>query len=158
MGFNKSTLLNVCNHLLASPSSTEKRWNMEPPTWITPRNHAIKRLTYSPQKNYGISGDHPQELLQKHQDVITPEYPHRPCVIISGDLHCVLQDPTGFSIAPFLPHYASHRTSKDQTQSMHCPGQLTHRPVPHQALAKALTDCKIRSPDPPPKPWRSYAW
>ena len=30
-----------------------------------------------------------QELLQKQQDVTTPEYPHRPYVIISGDLHCV---------------------------------------------------------------------
>ena len=38
---------------------------------------------------YGISEDRPQEQLQKYQDVITPEYPQRPRVIISGDLHCV---------------------------------------------------------------------
>ena len=39
-----------------------------------------------------LSGDHPQELLQKHQDVIMPTYPHRPCVIILGDLHCMPND------------------------------------------------------------------
>ena len=37
---------------------------------------------YSPQK----------EPLQKHQDVITPEYPYRPSEVVSGDLHCVLDD------------------------------------------------------------------
>ena len=42
-----------------------------------------------------------------------------------------------------------HRTSVDQMQSIHCPGQCTHRPVPHQALAKDLTDCHTRSRDPP---------
>ena len=40
----------------------------------------------------GISRSHPPELLQKHQDVITAEYPHIACVIISGDLHCVSDD------------------------------------------------------------------
>ena len=39
---------------------------------------------------HGISD--PQELLQKHEDATTPKYPHRPCVIISGDLHCVPDD------------------------------------------------------------------
>ena len=39
--------------------------------------------------SYGIGEDHPQELLQKHQDVLTPEYPHRPCAVVSGDLQCV---------------------------------------------------------------------
>ena len=28
------------------------------------------------------------EVLQKHQDITTPEYPDRPCIIIPGDLHC----------------------------------------------------------------------
>ena len=41
---------------------------------------------------YGISGGHPRELLQKHRNVITPEYPYRPCIDISGDLHCVADD------------------------------------------------------------------
>ena len=78
---------------------------------------------------YGISGDHPQELLQEHQDVITLEYPHRPCVIISDDLHYVfddrietqswmgsgvLQGCTGLRYNAFLSQSASHRTSFDQ--------------------------------------------
>ena len=36
-------------------------------------------------------------------------------------------------------------------QSIHCPGQRTHRPVPHRASAKDLTDCQIRSRNPPPE-------
>ena len=36
-------------------------------------------------------------------------------------------------------------------QWMHCPGQRTHRPIPHRALARDLTDCPIRSRDPPAK-------
>ena len=54
-----------------------------------PRRQRICILTLN---IYGVSGDHPQELLQEHQDVITPEYPRKPCVIISGDLHCMPND------------------------------------------------------------------
>ena len=39
-----------------------------------------------------ISEDHPQKQSQEHKNVITPEYLHRPCVIITGDLHCVADD------------------------------------------------------------------
>ena len=48
-----------------------------------------QRIGIFASNTYGISGDHPQEQLQKHPDVITPEYPHRPCVIIQGDLRSV---------------------------------------------------------------------
>ena len=38
---------------------------------------------------------------------------------------------------------------KDQMQSIHCSSQHTHRPVPHRASARDLTDCQIGSCDPP---------
>ena len=52
----------------------------------------FQRIGIFASNTYGISWDHPQGLLQKHHDTITPEYPHRPFVIISGDLHCVPDD------------------------------------------------------------------
>ena len=51
-----------------------------------PRHHRLGIFT---SNTYGIGGDHLQELLQKHQGIITLEYPHRPCVIVSVDLHCM---------------------------------------------------------------------
>ena len=106
-----------------------------------------QRIGIFPSNTYGVTGDHPQELLQKHQGVIMPEYPHRPCLIISGDLHCVpddrieapswidsgvLQGSTGYSAKPFVSQSASHRTSLDQIQqSLHSvltvPYAIEHR-------------------------------
>ena len=51
--------------------------------------HIRSRNGIFTSNTYGIDGDHQQELLQKHQDVITPEYPQRPYIIISGDLRCM---------------------------------------------------------------------
>ena len=96
------------------------------------------RIGIFASNTHGISGGHPQELLQKHQDVITREYPHRSCVMISGDLHCVLDDRIE---APFwigsgvlegsvqrlfflnLPHtgFPSIKCSL----SIHCPGSVS---------------------------------
>ena len=64
-------------------------------TWNSPRSGDLQepprhRIGIFVSSIYGIGGDHQWELLQKHQDAITPEYPHRPYVIVSGDLHCVL--------------------------------------------------------------------
>ena len=36
-------------------------------------------------------------------------------------------------------------------QPIHCPSQRTHRPVPHRASARDLTDCRIRSRDAHPE-------
>ena len=52
---------------------------------------------------------------------------------------------------PFLSQYASRRTSLDQMQSIHCPGQQTHRPVPHWASVRDLIDWQGGSRDPPPQ-------
>ena len=51
-----------------------------------------QRIGIFASNTYVFSGDHIQELLQKYQDAIKPEYPHRSCVIISDDLHCVPDD------------------------------------------------------------------
>ena len=37
---------------------------------------------------------------------------------------------------PFLPQSASHRTSVDKIQSIHCPVQRTHRPLPCRTSAR----------------------
>ena len=39
-----------------------------------------QRIGIFASNTHGVTGDHPQELLQKHRDAITPEYPHKPCV------------------------------------------------------------------------------
>ena len=59
--------------------------------------------------------------------------------------------PPGYDTAPFLPQSGSHRTFQYQMQSMQCPGQRTHHPIPHRASAMDLTDCQIKSRDPPPE-------
>ena len=116
---------------------------------------------------YGISGGHPQELLQKHQDVITPEYPHRPCVIISGDLHCVpddhiwvpfgigsgvVQGSTGWRYNAFS---FSIRLTKDfaRSNAVHTTAltSVLTALYGHRASARDLTECQIRSRDPPPQ-------
>ena len=78
----------------------------------------------------------------------TSKYPHRPCVIISGDLDCVpddriqapswigsgvLQGSTGLWYNAFT---LSICLTQGQIQSIHCPGQRTYRPVPHRASAR----------------------
>ena len=52
---------------------------------------------------------------------------------------------------PFFFQSASRRSSVDQMQSIHYPDQRTHRLVPHRSSARDLTDCQIRSRDPPPE-------
>ena len=111
------------------------------------------------------SGDQSQELLHKHQDVITPEYPEWLCGIISGVLtpscpKTVLRPhhekaapcckaPLGYyDTTHFLSLSASHGTSRDQ---IHCSGQGTHCPVPHRTSARDLTDYQTRSSVAPPE-------
>ena len=107
-----------------------------------------QRISIFASSTYGIRRHHPQELLQKHQDVITPEYQQIPCIIISGDLHCmpqdriespcwkdssVLQDSTGLRYSmPFLSQSASQRTPLSQMQSIHYSAQRTHRTISHR--------------------------
>ena len=138
-------------------------------TWSHSRNGLPPATTPSTEwhihlNTYGINGDQPQELLQKYQDVITSEHPHRPCVIVSGTA-CPMtiwwphheQAATcckailGYGATPFLSQSALHRTSLYQMQTIHCPCQRTHRPVPHRSSARDLTGCQIRSYDPPPE-------
>ena len=59
--------------------------------------------------------------------------------------------PSGYSTTPFPSQFASHRTSVNQMQSVHCPGQRTHRPVPHRASARDLIYCHIRLHNTPPE-------
>ena len=42
-----------------------------------PQEPRRRRIGSFASKTYGISESRPQELLQKHQDIITPEYPPR---------------------------------------------------------------------------------
>ena len=58
--------------------------------------------------------------------------------------------PLGNGTMPFISQSASHMTSLHQMPSIHCPGQRTRRPAPHRS-ANDLTDCQIRSLNPPPE-------
>ena len=50
-----------------------------------------------------------------------------------------------------LAQSASCRTSVNQVQSIHCPGQRTHRPVSYRASARDLINCQIKSGSPSPE-------
>ena len=107
VGFNLTTQLNVCNHLLVGHC----------------RNTSFQqRIAY-----YGpttVSRSHPEQTV------------------------ACCKAPLGDGSTLFLSQTVSHRTSLDQMQSIHCPGQHTYRPVPHRASARDLIDCQIQSRDP----------
>ena len=86
-----------CNVPVTTILCLKHRLQETGPTWTIhvmcyPQESRRQRIDIFAWNAYGISGDHPQKLLQKKQDVKTSEYPHRPCVTISGDLHCMPDD------------------------------------------------------------------
>ena len=110
-----------------------------------------------------FNGDHPQELLQKHQYVITPENPHRACVIISCDLHYVpttvpscigsgvLQGSIGFRYKAFSFSFCPTHDFP-RSNAVHILPWPAYSPSgPHQASERDLTGCHIKSRDPPPE-------
>ena len=125
-----------------------------------------QRIAIFASNTYRIKADHPQELLQKHQYVITPEYPHRTCAIISCNLHCVpddcievpscigsgvLQGSIGFRYKAF-PFSICPTHDFPRSNAVHILPWPAYSPSgPHQASERDLTACHIKSRDPPPE-------
>ena len=108
-----------------------------------PRHHRLGIFT---SNTYGIGGDHLQELLQKHQGIITLEYPHRPCVIVSVDLHCMsdtrIEAPSWINCVPAIGVRFLYRW----VQVLYLPWRWTSQVMAPQKRALCLRLCYWTGP------------